>query len=93
MIFWGAQNIVGERSLKIPYSTIAVKHRVYLWILGLTLEPFLSSFMVVAGYNIEAFTRVFKPIVRLSLRNRWAFLTIAIFNATTLFLNSIAPLP
>ena len=25
MIFWGAPNIAGERSLKIPYSTIAVK--------------------------------------------------------------------
>ena len=25
MIFWGAQNIAGESSLKIPYSTKAVK--------------------------------------------------------------------
>ena len=29
--------------------------QVNLWILGLTLEPFLSSFMVAAGYNVEAF--------------------------------------
>ena len=27
MIFWGAQNIAGESSLKIPYGTIAVKTR------------------------------------------------------------------
>ena len=25
VIFWGAQNIAGESSLKIPYGTIAVK--------------------------------------------------------------------
>ena len=24
VVFWGAQNIAGESSLKIPYSTIAV---------------------------------------------------------------------
>ena len=27
MIFWGAQNIAGESSLKIPYSTKAVNGR------------------------------------------------------------------
>ena len=27
MIFWGAKNIAGECSLKIPYRTIAVKER------------------------------------------------------------------
>ena len=31
MIFWGRKNIAGECSLKIPYSTIAVKDKTQDW--------------------------------------------------------------
>ena len=38
MIFWGAQNIAGERSLKIPYSTIAVKNELSSSSLSLSID-------------------------------------------------------
>ena len=60
VVFWGAQNIAGESSLKIPYSTIAVKTQIQYWDVHdvtsqyfsiLTQLQWYGSFRVVACYN------------------------------------------
>ena len=57
------------------------------------LHALSSNLRKIIGASSNHNTRVFKPIVRLSLGHRQTFLTMAFFNATTLFLNTIAPLP
>ena len=68
MIFWGRKNIAGERSLKIPYGTIAVNTRIdfnqehiQISYIGLNFWSTYSNQKQATIQNVECSFNGFKP--------------------------------
>ena len=68
VIFWGAKNIAGECSLKIPYSTIAVNTRTFLhcfvilhsFVRGIVKTRHSSTVLIFNNFFLNHFLEFFK---------------------------------